>query len=851
MLSAEIDRAVDASIGTDKAVSRKILENGLAIFAAPASGKGVVSISVSIKAGLIYEDNYAGSGISHIVEHMLFKGTSTREAGMVEQEVRQLGGYINGGVSQDMTDITLTIPSSNLQKGLELLKDLLFNAAFAVPELDKEKQVILKEINLYKDDPEHTLANLLNANAYLDHPYKYPIIGYADKLAALTREDMLKYYVRMYVPNRIAVAMVGDIDPLRALTIAAGVFASSGKSDYSYRHSVVDEPRQIDNRYATAEIDANLAYLAIGFHSTSLTDKDLFALDVLAMILGRGDNSRLNCSLLKDKGIVHSIQCRNFTPRDKGLFTITAVLDRDRIDDAENAIIKEIENIKSGVMQEEVESAKQMVLADYIFSRQSTASAADDITFSYIMTGSPNFPSVYVDGIRSVTTEDVKAVSEKYLLTSAYTAARVVPKGYKQAEQKAPFPSTAFPMRRIELSNGLRVILRENRHLPIFSMVAAIGGGVMDETSRNNGISNLTADMMLKGTARRKESEISGAVEARGGYINTFSGFNCFGINLQMLSGDISYALDLVRDILTNATFPQEQLDKERSIILAAIKEEDSDIFSMSLNTLRSALFEGSPYALRYLGNAESVNRISQAEVSDFYASHIAAGNIVIGLSGDFDSDEIIGRIRGMYADIKKGPSNLRKVELPPLGQTKKLTVKADKEEALILLGFRTTGTLSADRFCLDIIQSVMSGFSGRLFKSARQDTPLSYTLGCIQKMAFDAGYFVFYVATTEDHVHEARAILLSEIEKLRRDGVTAGELSLSKGLITTQYYIRMQTNEFFAQNSSFDELYGIGYDDLYRYIERVEAVSVDDVSRIVNKYFDLKSCVELVIMPE
>jgi zinc protease len=196
----------------NEAVFKKTLENGLVVLARSSPPKDLVTINITVKAALLHEEEYLGSGISHMVEHMLFKGTKTRKAGDIEKEVRSYGGSIDGSVSSDSTVYQITVPAEYFPNALALLKDMLLNAAFESGEFEKEREVVLKEVKLNEDDPEKKTIISLFANAYTRHPYRYPAIGFESLLKALTRDDLVKYYEKRYVPNNIVISVVGGID---------------------------------------------------------------------------------------------------------------------------------------------------------------------------------------------------------------------------------------------------------------------------------------------------------------------------------------------------------------------------------------------------------------------------------------------------------------------------------------------------------------------------------------------------------------------------------------------------------------------------------------------------------------
>lgn len=835
---------------SEEAVFKKVTENGLTILVKTTPPHDLASIDIRIRAGSSLEEEYSGSGISHFVEHMVFKGTRTRKAGDIEREVKSYGGLINGATSQDLTSFQVTVPSKNLRDCLHLLKDMLLDASFESGEFERERDVILKEIRLNNDEPQSAIVKLLYETAYIKHPYKYPVIGYEEEFKRLKREDLIKYYNRMYVPNRIVVTIVGgNGDENAVISSVENEFKDFRPPDYRIEGQTF-EPLQIGKRHLENAAQINLSYLALGFHSTSLLDKDLFAMDVLSMILGRGDNSRLNTVLFKEKGLIHSISSWNYTPRDPGLFVITALLDKENLDSAGRAIFYEIENLRNGTFgDKEVESAKRMALADYIFSRQTLEEEASGICENEILTGNFDFARRYVDGIQAVSKEDLRRVANKYLVDDNLTVVRLVPAGFK-ADTAKPLniPIAKGKIKKDTLPNGLRVLLREDRKTPSVSISLAISGGLSAEDRANNGISNLAARMLLKGTASRKENEIKGALESLGGTLEPFSGFDSFGINLAILKDDIDLALEIMRDILTNSVFPEDELDKEKALLLSMVKEEDDDIFKKGFYVLRKSLFVNHPYGLRLIGEEWSIKALTRDSLLNFYKTYCAAGNIVLSISGDIESEPLMEKIKEAFKDLKGAarPSVLNKSV--SLDSVTSQAFKMDRDQSLIMIGFKTTGLMDPDRYALDILGSILSGSSGRLFSSLRGKRSLAYTLGCVQKLGVETGFIIFYAATTNDKISETRKALIDEIKSVKSQTVKDAELILAKRELDTSHKMDMETNDFISFQTALDELYGLGYDNIYKYEKGIEGVTGEDVKRVANKYLGLGAYAEIVI---
>ncbi len=808
-----------------------------------------VAIYVKVMAGSSLEAEYLGSGISHLVEHMLFKGTKTRGPGEIEKEVKSYGGFTNGSVGPDITDFHVTVGPEYFPQGMALLKDMLLNARFDQGEFVKEKEVVLKEINLNDDEPQARVFKLLNQTAYMDHTYKYPVIGYADRFRALTRDDAVKYYKRMYVPNRIVVAVAGGIDEAAAIKGASDEFGDFRPPNYEVTGLSPVEPGQIATRVAEEEMAINLAYLAMAFHSTSISDEDLFAMDVLAMILGRGDNSRLNRILVKDKTLAYNVSCWNHTPRDPGLFAINAVLDVKNMESSQQLIIDEVRRVReTDVDDAELEIARRMVLSDYIFSLQTTDEQANDIALDYILTGSPDFSRRYVEGIQAVSKADIKRVAGKYLRPDGFTTARLLPLGTRILSPGTAVKPSKDEIKKFKLDNGLVILVREDRKTPTVSVSAAMRGGLETENKNDNGISNLVAGMLLKGTSSREESEIRGAVEAQGGEVSVFSGFNSFGITMEFLKTALDNDLAILKDVLTDSVFPPDEIAKAKALMIAAIRNEDDDIFQRGMNNLRAELFAGSPYAFRYLGEDDSVNAVTREDIIGYYRTYCVPNNMVISISGDVDAQDLIKKLKGLFADLKERNVVLPAVALTRIDEVKKRSLEMDREESLVMAGFRSVSVKDPDRYPIEVMVSILSGQSGRMFDTLRGKESLAYTLGCIQKVALDTGFIAFYVATVKDAIPHSKEALSEEIRSIRETLAGADELAAAKRELIAAHDLSRQTNAFYSATSAMDELYGLGCDNLYRYREEIEKVTREDVKRVADKYLDSNARAEVVI---
>ncbi len=845
--------ALNSLSTADEAVYRNVLDNGLIVLVKESPPNNLVSINITIKTGPSSEEEYTASGISHLVEHLVFKGTAQRKMGEIEKEIRSYGGLINGSVSHDTTTYEVTVPVKYFTQALSVLKDMLTNSVFDRVELEKEREVILKEMKLNEDDPEKKLITKLFENSYTLHPYRHPPIGYEKMLNSLTRDDVIKYYNSRYLPNNMVISVVGGISVRDAARIIENEFGRFRDPHYGPVKRGEREPPQTGKRVIEIEAPVTLSYLALGFHSTGMLDRDFFALDVLSMMLGRGNNSRLNKLLLKEKREVHSISAWNYTPMDPGLFVITAVLDSKNIDAAKKDIMDEIKKIKDGDITEgELESSKRMVIGDRVLSHETIEDQARDLSEGEAIAGNSDFYARYVEGVNNVSKSEVRRAALKYLNEANLTEVSLVPKGSEV------LPSLFVPKAKMEekfekrtLANGLILLMRVNPKVPAISVTVAFSGGLIEEDKDNNGISSLAAKMLLDGTKSRKESEIISAIENRGGRISVFSGFNSFGLNLTALKDDTSLALELIKDITTNSVFAQDELTKEKMLSVAAIRDEDDDIFERGAIALRRMLFKGHPYGMRDIGEEESLRAIKRDDLIRFYQSHCVPNNTVIAISGDIDPEKVFKRVEELFNDAQRRDlaRPVRDAPAPDLPGSQ--TVNMDKEQALLMLGFKTVAMNSPDRYPLSVLGGLLSGTSGRLFAALRGKSALAYTMGSFQKLGLDTGFILFYAATTKDKIDEAKRLLFNEISAVKQGLIGEDELAAVKKELISYRDVLMETNAANSFQSALDELYGLGYDNLYKFESEINKVTKYDIMRVAGKYLDMNSCAEVIIQPD
>ena len=316
-----------------------------------------------------------------------------------------------------------------------------------------------------------------------------------------------------------------------------------------------------------------MAQVVLAFPSVRLTHPDLIALDTLAKVLGEGRGSRLDLAV-REPGLAHAVSAWNYTPRDPGLFGVALRLDPDKIPQALEAVWAALERMQRELVTAgELEAARRGVMAQYLFGRQTVAAQAADLAGSEALTGDPEFSWHYVQGVQQVDAEALRRVAQTYLWRDRVTQVVVRPRGTGAAETPAAIfratRATEPPVSLVTLSNGIRVLLREDPRLPIVTLRVTAIGGTLYETPATNGLSALMSRMFLRGTALRSAQEITDLVRSLGGDLASTSGRNSIGVSLSLLSRDVSTGVELLSDVWHHPAFPADEFLKEQRLLLA------------------------------------------------------------------------------------------------------------------------------------------------------------------------------------------------------------------------------------------------------------------------------------------
>ena len=824
------------------------LDNGQTVVIQEVKNNPIVTIDTWIKTGSIDEDD-SNNGVAHFLEHLFFKGTKNHESGEFDQILETKGAITNAATSKDFTHYYVTIPSKDFDLAMELHGDMMLHPLIPRNEMEKERKVVLEEINKDLVSPTRILQENLNSMMYTTHPYKRKVIGRSDVIETITRDQVLNFYNAHYSPSNMITIVVGDVDTNHALERIKEVFNAEYKKQTK---TIYPKESQLTSQQKKVEyIKTESGYMVIGFRGTPINDSDSYALDVLSTILGDGRSSVLNQVLKEKKRLAFSVDAGNSTFRDDGIFYISANFEPEKCKQVQSAIFDEIKNIQDkGVSDEQLSLAKNIIERNTYYSRESITNIATEIGYTMALTNDIKFYDTYLDKIKSVSKDEVKRVANKYLGENRSAVSIILPESSKnipvankiQNLGTAELVSESNGTQKYHLSDGATMLYTPNSSNDIIAIsIYAKGGQLLDKIA---GTANLTAATMMKGTKNYTSLELSQVLEDNGIKIVPSVGADAFSITVLTTKDEYDKTMELLNEVVNNAIFDDYEIEKVKSDKLSAIKTNKDVPIKQAIEEYRDMIYKNTPYSISSKVLEKNIQNIKKSDIIEYYNKIFNPKNIVISINGNIDKDKTIQDLNKIF-EPKAGSQTfdykIYDSKIPRITAPRTNTIKMPTETAWILLGWQTDGVLSEkDYATLQVIDSILgTGMSSRLFKELREQEGLAYQLGTGYSPNVLRGSFMMYIGTNPATLEKSKQGLFSEIEKLKTEYVGDKELKDAKEKLIGNYVIGLETNLDKASNTGWYEASTRGYEFKEKYVDLINSVTDADIIEVANKYFN------------
>lgn len=848
-------------------VTRKVLDNGMTVLVREDHSAPVATVNVWVKTGYFNETDER-TGISHMLEHMFFKGTPSRPTGRIQEEVKSVGGYWNAGTIYDHTNYYIVVPAGELDRALDIEADCLINSTFDAAELEKEHEVVIQEILRKYDNPRPMTWEKMLELLFRRHHLGRWRMGTPEQVRAMDRDAMLRYYTDNYRPGNIVLVVAGDVDTGAVLERIDELFGAMPRGEIR-RVSSPPEPPVDGLRYRQETADITQSYLAVGFHAPPACHVDEAAAEVLARILGEGRSSRLYRRLKERGKLVNSISAGYHSLPDVGVFFIDAGLESGDMAEARKEIFSVIEKlISNGPGEAELQKVK--TVAEYEFlAGMSTVSGQANMLAGFESLGGYEKLEEHLERLRAVTAADVRRVAGELLSVGRAAVQEYRPSGEGYGttadtlsaelvaalgpEEPARDDSAAdayavrqgniiikdradTPARASVLSNGVKVIVRERHRLPLAAGGLYFEGGRMFETPGNAGITSLAAATALKGTESRGLERLQDEIAGLGSRLAARAAPDFTAFFLSGLSRNFLLAWDLLADIVINPAFPQAEFEKEKKTQLAAIIRNRDSMYYYPMMLARRAAYGDFPYGLPPSGYEEPVKELALGDAREHFERVATTGNAVAVVVGDVDTEQVLEALEEKLAGLRTPPDG---PETPAFDgfRTEWKTEERQKAQSAQAFAFPAVPAVSDDIYALDVLRNIASGMGGRLYDQVREKNNLAYTVNASLELHRHAGLLMNYAATSPENEEKARELMIAEWQKLAAGDFTEDEFNNAVRFTLGIHRISLQTNADYRNRYARYSFLGRELDYIEKYPERIAALAPGDVRAAAQKY--------------
>lgn len=830
------------------AATVETLPNGLTLILDPDPAAPVVSAQIWVATGSIHEDQHLGAGISHFLEHMVFKGTRDYDADALADAVQAAGGHWNAYTSFDRTVYYIDGPSDSLPVFLKTLTGLVFFPTLPESEFEKEKDVIRREIDMGLDDPDNVASRLLFSTAFALDPRRHPVIGHRHLFSAIRYEDLTGYHKQRYTPDRCFVVISGDFhadEARKMIEELTGDSLPGGGRD----PLVVADPPQLGPRRARGTFAIPTSRVSLAWKAPALDHPDAPAFDVLAGILGRGRASRLHRSLREEQELALEISAFSWAvPGREGLIAVSADADPAKRDALIEAILREIHHLPGTELEDDLAKAKRQIAASQFRSLTTASGRASDLASNWHEARDIDFTRRYLAAIHAVTADDIRRVTAT-LADNRLSLTILDPLESAAPARDGKSTRSREDIRVHTLPNGLRLALIPDRRVPLIHFQAAIRAGLPSENQANNGLSQLLASTLSKGTLTRSAQETAVALEALGASISANTGNNAILVQAAGLAPDLVTIADVFAETIISPALQPDAISREKASQLASVEEALQDPLHTGFRVLRQSIFDGCGYGLDALGSLESLPGLERSDLAEYHELHFNGSNTSLAIAGDFDSDEVLALITEKFSGLPQGQPWSAPASRLQAGQTK--TAYLPKKQAILTIGFPGTTVSGLDRHALAMIQDYASDMAGPLFHRIREELGLAYQVGATQFLGYDTGLFTFYLATSPEQADLARTELLSEIGKIAAEGIPDDAFDRVRSTVLSGLAIQQQSPSSVARHVALDLLFGHAADEHRRLVAAYSALTPEEVRATAARIFSVAPTLVMVLPEE
>ncbi len=854
------------------------LKNGLKVILTESHKSPVVSVQMWVRTGSA-DEKKSEEGISHFIEHLVFKGTRKFKVGEIASIIEGAGGELNAYTSFDQTVFYVTISKQFTDVGLVAIAEMMGHPTFDAQEIDNEREVVIEEIKRGKDSLGRQASENLFSTNYKKHPYGIPVIGYDKNVREMSAKKIVKFYQSRYAPKNMFLLISGDFQTPEMKKKVTEFFGDI--KDYKIKKvSRTKEPKQTKPRVSIEKgsFEQSIGYLS--WKIPSIKHKDIPALDVLGFILGQGESSRLVQKLRIQSAVVNSVGASSYTPMDEGLFAVSVGYNKEKLIPALQGVEEVLTEILSQpVQREEIQKAVLNLESEEFYGLETVDGLSRRMGSLEFYFKDLKAQDKYIRAIRQLTPADILRVARKYINAQTLSLSFVTNDELKRVEKDVSawqkqflsnlkkikpvkFKNAKVPHEKIKalakravhseteklvLKNGVTVLLRPSTETEVISAKAAYLGGLRIEPNQQEGLTELLGRTWTCGTKNRSEEQISEEIETMASGLSPVSGRNSLGLGQDILAGFQKRGADLFLDVLLDPTFPVEAVEREKLVQLEQVKSKADNPGQCCSRRFMSDIFNGHPYSRDMLGTESSLRSLDHKSLSKLWNQSRTSKNLTISLCGNFDRQLWLDKIEKATEKIQAGSKQSSQFPLPELKENILAFEHSKKEQSHVIYGYRGLSLTDEKRYALHIMQSILAGQGGRLFIELRDKNSLAYSVAPMRMEGVDTGYFGAHIGCSPEKVAKAISMMKEQFDLLADQEVEEPELKRAQRYLVGRHDIDLQRTSSVAAAILYNDIYGVDYNEAFSCADKYFAVTAKDVRNLAQEIFSQKHVITAV----
>ncbi|MGF1989206.1 MAG: M16 family metallopeptidase [Nostoc sp. ZfuVER08] len=876
-----------SALSFTQGVQKTLLDNGLTVLTKEVHTAPVVSVQVWYKVGSRNEVK-GENGISHQLEHLMFKGTTDRPV-QFGRLFSALGSQFNAFTSYDETAYFGTVQRDRLEALLTLEADRMKNALINPEQLTSEKRVVISELQGYENSPEYRLNREVMRNAFPNRAYGLPVGGTKADVEKFTVEQVRNYYQKYYSPENATLVITGDFATEPVLKVVKETFgkvspqakqdevldgASKALDNFLTSSSLADaSPATPANKKAPIVLKqpGSAALLQALYPLPDIKHPDVPAIDVMDAVLTGGRSSKLYQALV-ETGLASSVSGGAVELIEPGWYQIDATAapgqELSKIAQVLEETLTKFQ--QQPVSPEELKRAKTQLQASYILGNQDITSQANLLGYNQTVAGDYHFIEKYLAAIAKVTPDQIQKAAKTYLNPAKLTI------GYFEPTQPdgQPGTSSAGSGRTVEnfspgkpvdpaelakylppaesttdskkqslpeeftLNNGLRVLLLSDRNVPTINLSGQIDAGTEFDGNQKSGLANLTAINLMNGTQTQNALTLAKTLEDQGVGLNFSASREGVNITGEGLSTNLPILIQTLANVLKNATFPADQLELSRQRALTSLKVQLDDPNGLGRRVFQQAVYpENHPF--HSFPTEQSLKSITRDDLLRFYQTHYRPDTTTIALVGDFDAVKAKALLNEEFGKWEaNGKPPVLKVPSVPLPQTSTQLnqVIPGKAEAVTYIGYNGISRKDKRFYAALVLNQILGGdtLASRLGTEVRDRQGLTYGIYSAFAAGVNPGPFLIQMQTAPGDAQKAIASTVALLKQLREQGVTEAELNTAKRSITNSYPVDLANPSNVSSIILDNAVLGLSRTEIREFPQQIQAVTMAQIKQVI-----------------